>query len=357
MKFFSRLFICGICKKKKGKKTSNVEIQTKYKRDIMVIEENIECRPEREKQMSLKDEILKKKDVKKSYRNLVHISNGKFSKVFRGKDIFNNYVALKRVHKSFSCSVRKECEMLISLKSDHIIKLLDIIQKDDFYYIVLPYYEIDLFDALPKVIGKPRTVIKIIHGIAKGIYDIHKKGYIHGDIKLENIVLNSCYKPIIIDLGLTKKITNDKSFYQSKLSGTLTYLPPEVVDQQLYTEGMDVWSLGIVMYILMFGTDPLNVFADKQSEIFNNIKYREAFYPVRWEINNKIIYNQDHIYFKLVRLNKHMLNKRFMDRIPIKNVIIYLEEIKSEMDKEISRRSIKLNHDKQIEHLKRWKTF
>ena len=313
------------------------------------------------RELSIREEDkLKKGDIIKSYTDVKYISNGQFAKVYHAKDMYNNDVALKRVHKDFERMVRRECNMLYHINSDNVIKLLDVFRRGDYYYMVMPYYGKDLFDGLMEVMCRnPFRIYKIINGIATGIYDLHKLGYMHGDIKMENIMLNNYYRPIIIDFGLSKRLEHDKNLYKNKISGTAIYIPPEVIDNRLYTNKMDVWSLGVIMYILMFGYDPFNYMNDHRDkhEMFKNIKYMQAKYPMEWKVDGYLVCKNNIIYKKFVSLNDKMLDKNHMNRISIGHVLELLKDIRGEFEADKSRMSLKVCHKEQIRHLKRFRSM
>ena len=119
-------------------------------------------------------------------------------------------------------------------------------------------------------------------GLAQGLYDLHSNGILHRDIKPENIVhrttdMNS--DVVLVDFGLgvfAKPINNlgDKSnlFYHRtdvtrELVGTPGYIAPESYAKSVYMDKSDVYSLGVILYIVLVGFPPVNG-TDK------NIEYR-----------------------------------------------------------------------------------
>ena len=326
------------------------DIELKHMNDILLLEKE-----KRERQLSIREENkLKAGDIIKSYTDVRYISHGQFAKVYKARDMYNNQVALKRIHKDFERMVKRECNMLYHINSNYVIKLLDVFRRGDYYYMVIPFYETDLFDRIEKKpIKSLNNILKILRGVAIGINDLHKIGYIHGDIKLENIMIDSCYRPMLIDLGLAKEI-NQENKYKDKLSGTTLYIAPEVIDHRIYTGKIDVWALGVIMYILMYGCDPFNYMNDHTNSniMFKNIKNLEPKYPL-----NKNICRNTTIYRKYINLNKRMLDKDYNTRIGIKDVLNGIENIKNELLAEKSRISLKQCHDNEIEHLKRFKTL
>ena len=90
---------------------------------------------------------------------------------------------------------------------------------------------------------------------------IHKKGYIHRDIKLDNILLKrkivNNFEEIdirLIDFGLAKEIKGKRLKDKQKI-GTHTYMSPEVIEG-IYSSKCDMWSIGIVLFCLITGKNP-----------------------------------------------------------------------------------------------------
>ena len=83
---------------------------------------------------------------------------------------------------------------------------------------------------------------------------MHKQGFVHRDLKPENICLENNLEVKIIDFGTARKFTAGKKLKQ--VIGTPFYMAPEIFVDKKYNEKADLWSLGIVMYILLTGKAP-----------------------------------------------------------------------------------------------------
>jgi serine/threonine protein kinase len=99
-------------------------------------------------------------------------------------------------------------------------------------------------DNLIKKQNKPFTnsfVLSIIHQLFDGVNYIHKKGFIHRDLKPGNIFLLKNTSTIKIgDLGLAKELNSTNQDYV----GTISYMSPEQRDQKNYCSKVDIWALG-----------------------------------------------------------------------------------------------------------------
>jgi calcium-dependent protein kinase len=79
----------------------------------------------------------------------------------------------------------------------------------------------------------------------------HKLGIVHRDLKPENVLFQTMEEDsqiVIIDFGTSRPFVEGASM--SKLAGTAYYIAPEVLKGR-YTEKVDVWSCGIMLYVLL----------------------------------------------------------------------------------------------------------
>jgi len=97
---------------------------------------------------------------------------------------------------------------------------------------------------------------KIFRQIAETVGDLQKLDILHGDIKDENILINTQTHDIkLIDFGAGTKLLEDKLY--TTFCGTRIYAPPEWIQHRWYTAaGLNVWSLGVLLYDLLCGDIP-----------------------------------------------------------------------------------------------------
>jgi len=214
-----------------------------------------------------------------------------------------------------------EIIILKNLEHPNIMKLYEFFEDDKSYYMVSEFCDQgDLFDKMKKLNWMTEIVVKfLMEQVLNAIAYLHSKGVIHGDIKLENIMLyttsksarerftminkqlsydprlqneiNNSYREggdnrdassktikmvnemlnyeiKLIDFGCSKIFTRHGE-RKSGIIGTSIYCSPEVIDD-LYDEKCDEWSCGILMYLLLCGEPPFDGETDK--EIFEKIK-------------------------------------------------------------------------------------
>lgn len=107
--------------------------------------------------------------------------------------------------------------------------------------------------------------------IVDAIAYIHARKVIHRDIKPENILVDSKFRPKICDFGWSSVLKNDST--RKTFCGTYEYMAPEIFESAPYTEKVDVWSLGILLYELLHGYSPFR--APTLLEIYKNILKRK----------------------------------------------------------------------------------
>ena len=180
-------------------------------------------------------------------------------------------------------SLKSEIQILIKLDHPNIIKLYEIYENDNYIYLVMELCTGgELFDRIIQKTeqGKQFTekeVAKIFQQMMSAINYCHSNKIVHRDLKPENLLLASQDEnsPIkVIDFGMSR-IFNDKQAMFDKV-GTAYYISPEVLDG-FYDEKCDIWSAGVILYILLCGYPPFN--GNDDDEIFESIRKRKFVYP------------------------------------------------------------------------------
>lgn len=240
------------------------------------------------------------------YEKIGYIGEGSYGTVIKVKPIYlNEERAMKVINKSnlfFNVSekdVYSEIKILKSLDHPNIIKIYEFFSDSINYYMVNEYFEEgDLYNKIEKISHLSERVVKnVMKQIFSAVSYLHSKGIIHGDLKLENILIDSsAYSNInesfkkyystssstdnkkhseffdikLIDFGCSKFFTKESKY--SGVVGSSFYCAPEVVNSQ-YDEKSDLWSCGVIMYVLLSGKTPFCGFDD--IELTENIQKGE----------------------------------------------------------------------------------
>ena len=110
---------------------------------------------------------------------------------------------------------------------------------------------------------------KIVVEIAFGMSHIHKHGMIHRDLKLENVMVNYIFEAQLIDFGLAYVDEMKTTTFTSKTKGigTLAYMSPEMANEEDYDNKTDVYSFGVLLFVLFTRRFPKQSMKDKLSNV------------------------------------------------------------------------------------------
>ena len=152
--------------------------------------------------------------------------------------------------------------ILTPLNHVHIIRLYEYIDTPSELYLVLEYIPGgELFDYITS--KGPRIPINearlLFQQLISGVEYLHRHSVIHRDLKPENLMLDAKKNVKIVDFGLSN-VTFDGEFLRSSC-GSPNYAAPEVIKGNLYAGSeVDIWSCGIILYVLLCGQLPFGKF-------------------------------------------------------------------------------------------------
>ena len=226
----------------------------------------------------------------KIYLKTKLLGSGAFGEVWlvHHKDLDRDF-AMKIIKKRKNRSndekdILNEIGILKKLDHPKILKVIDFYSTPKKYYIITEYCpEGELFNEIIKV-GKfdEGQAAFIINQILKAVTYCHKMNIIHRDIKPENIMItnrekNGCLQVKLIDFGTAKIF--EKGHQENKYVGSSYYMAPEIIKRK-YDEKCDLWSIGVILYILLTGRPPFD--GNDDDEILENVKkgvYDKWAYP------------------------------------------------------------------------------
>ncbi|KOS17888.1 Serine/threonine-protein kinase srk1 [Escovopsis weberi] len=232
------------------------------------------------------------------------MGDGAFSNVYRARDLqgVHGQVAIKVVRKyemnnTLRSNILKEVQIMRQLDHPNIIKLIELSESRQYYYIVLELAPGgELFHQIVRLTYFSEELSRhVIVRVARALEYLHEeKGIVHRDIKPENILfVPTAFVPSkqpkpkqpgdedkvdegefipglgaggigeikIADFGLSKIIWETQTMTPC---GTVGYTAPEIVKDERYSKSVDMWALGCVLYTLLCGFPP---FYDESLEV------------------------------------------------------------------------------------------
>nr|NP_001027631.1 calmodulin-dependent protein kinase homologue [Ciona intestinalis]BAC57526.1 calmodulin-dependent protein kinase homologue [Ciona intestinalis] len=222
-----------------------------------------------------------KVDIRTKFDLKEVLGTGAFSKVFLAENRKSgNRVAIKciprKLIKGKEDSINNEISVLRSLKHCNIVELLEIYDNPSHLYLVMQLVSGgELFDRIvEKGSYTEKDASHLISQILDAIDYLHSKDIVHRDLKPENLLYHSTAedsKIMISDFGLSKVEVEGQMLKTA--CGTPGYVAPEVLKQKPYGKEVDVWSIGVIAYILLCGYPPF--YDENDQKLFEQIMKAE----------------------------------------------------------------------------------
>jgi len=217
------------------------------------------------------------------------LGRGAFSVVYevKRKDGTGDKLAAKLINKKTVkqdlARLQIEIDILKSVDHPAIIKLFEVFDSEESLYIITEMATGgELFD---RIVGKgsykEKDAAFLIKQLVEALAYLHTKDIVHRDLKPENLLLKSKDDDTIIklaDFGLSK-IVGQEVMMQTAC-GTPGYVAPEVLKAQGYGKEVDMWSVGVITYILLCGFPPF--YQDNIPLLFESIMTADYDYPAEY---------------------------------------------------------------------------
>ncbi|XP_053076928.1 myosin light chain kinase, smooth muscle isoform X4 [Acinonyx jubatus] len=204
------------------------------------------------------------------------LGSGKFGQVFRLVEKKTGKIWAGKFFKAYSAkekeNIRQEISIMNCLHHPKLVQCVDAFEEKANIVMVLEIVSGgELFE---RIIDEDfelteRECIQYMRQISEGVEYIHKQGIVHLDLKPENIMcVNKTGTRIkLIDFGLARKLENAGSL--KVLFGTPEFVAPEVINYEPIGYATDMWSIGVICYILVSGLSPF--MGDNDNETLANV--------------------------------------------------------------------------------------
>ncbi|XP_062906646.1 serine/threonine-protein kinase D1 isoform X3 [Mobula hypostoma] len=213
------------------------------------------------------------------------LGSGQFGIVYGGKhrktgrDVAIKVIDKLRFPTKQESQLRNEVAILQNLHHPGVVNLECMFETPERVFVVMEKLHGDMLEMiLSSEKGRlPELITKfLITQILVALRHLHFKNIVHCDLKPENVLLASA-DPLpqvkLCDFGFAR-IIGEKSFRRSVV-GTPAYLAPEVLRNKGYNRSLDMWSVGVIVYVSLSGTFPFN----EDEDIHDQIQNADFMYP------------------------------------------------------------------------------
>ena len=199
------------------------------------------------------------------------IGQGGMGAVYRGRHLnLDIDVAVKCLKpeltgddEQFVVRFRREARAAARINHQNVVRVFDVSEAAGLHYIVMELVQGET--ARQRVQRKQRLAVgealEILWGAANGLAEAHGRGFIHRDVKPDNIMISSGGQVKVADLGLAKPASSSAMSMLSGTNvvmGTPQYMPPEQWENTAtVTPAADVWALGATLYYLLVGGEAI----------------------------------------------------------------------------------------------------
>lgn len=199
------------------------------------------------------------------------LGRGTFAKVYHGKELANGEsVAIKVINKDqlkteeMMKLITREISIMRLVRHPNIVEIKEVLATKAKIYIIMEYVKGgELFAKIAEGRLREDVARKYFQQLISAVDFVHSRGVVHRDLKPENLLLDENGDLKVTDFGLsalTDKQHDGAGFLLHTQCGTPAYIAPEVLKKKGYDGAKaDIWSCGIILYVLLAGFLPFQM--------------------------------------------------------------------------------------------------
>lgn len=198
------------------------------------------------------------------YRIEAHIAAGGMATVYRAVDTrLDRVLALKVMHPALATDVSfverfiREAKSVARLAHPNVVAVFDQGAQGAYVYLAMEYVAgCTLRDVLrERGALQPRAALDILEPVLAALGAAHRAGFVHRDMKPENVLIGDDGRVKVADFGLVRAVGTATDTTGSLL-GTVSYLAPEQIEHGTADTRSDVYACGVVLYEMLTGAKP-----------------------------------------------------------------------------------------------------
>ncbi|MEX1210010.1 MAG: Stk1 family PASTA domain-containing Ser/Thr kinase [Candidatus Nanopelagicales bacterium] len=199
------------------------------------------------------------------YRVISRIARGGMATVYEAVDTrLDRTVALKMMSTAlaedpgFVTRFRREARAAAQLSHPHVVGVFDQGEADGLPYLAMEYVQGRTLRDVLRDYGalSPEQALTVLDPVLEALSAAHDAGFVHRDVKPENILISDDGRVKVTDFGLARAVTNTTTATQGMIIGTVAYLSPEHVEHGDADARSDVYGSGICLFEMVTGQVP-----------------------------------------------------------------------------------------------------
>ncbi|MDP4715800.1 MAG: Stk1 family PASTA domain-containing Ser/Thr kinase, partial [Candidatus Nanopelagicales bacterium] len=199
------------------------------------------------------------------YRVVSRIARGGMATVYEAVDTrLDRTVALKMMSTAlaedpgFVTRFRREARAAAQLSHPHVVGVFDQGEADGLPYLAMEYVQGRTLRDVLRDYGalSPEQALTVLDPVLEALSAAHDAGFVHRDVKPENILISDDGRVKVTDFGLARAVTNTTTATQGMIIGTVAYLSPEHVEHGDADARSDVYGSGICLFEMVTGQVP-----------------------------------------------------------------------------------------------------
>ncbi|GAA2315930.1 Stk1 family PASTA domain-containing Ser/Thr kinase [Streptomyces violaceusniger] len=199
------------------------------------------------------------------YRIEARIAVGGMATVYRAVDTrLDRVLALKVMHQSLASDAAfverfiREAKSVARLAHANVVAVYDQGADGGHVYLAMEYVSgCTLRDVLRgRGALHPRAALDILEPVLAALGAAHRAGFVHRDMKPENVLIGDDGRVKVADFGLVRAVDSNTSASTGSVLGTVSYLAPEQIEHGTADTRADVYACGVVLYEMLTGTKP-----------------------------------------------------------------------------------------------------
>ncbi|XP_045195540.2 uncharacterized protein LOC123551011 [Mercenaria mercenaria] len=203
------------------------------------------------------------------------IGEGTFSKVREARHVTNSEKRAVKVLPKKTILKRpdvrrrfmREVKSLRKITHRNIVHIHEVMETAGNYYIVMDLLKGDNFK---EYLNKRKRLVEdeakhFMYQVVDAVHYMHSRGIVHRDMKPENIILNGDLIKIV-DFGLCACIKEGD--IMTTQCGSPAYAAPEIFSKEPYTKLVDVWSIGVILFLAVTGCMPFNIAGKSSTQVY-----------------------------------------------------------------------------------------